>query len=337
MRILCAQDGSGCGHVRLVQPLREMAKHGHEVRFTISREAETIRALTDDAKNYDVVVGQRLAGFDGMGMWRRARTPTNRLVYENDDDLFTIDMANFAAYTEFNKPFVQDAIKGYAELSDLVTVTCEPLAEVHREAGAKNVAVLKNYIPEYVLELPRTERKRPRLGWVGGASHGIDMHECVTAVRRFLNRNDNWDLFLGGVDYRPSFNPKNWDQMAFGEWKVIAEDEHDYYQMIDFDIGLAPVRDTPFAKSKSAIKALEYNARGIPVIASDVLPYREFVQHGYNGFLVKSEYDWAKYVRLLGQDDGLREQMGKNAKFEASKWTHENNWGRWLDAYEGLF
>lgn len=335
MRILCAQDGSGCGHVRLVQPLREMAKHGHEVTFTVSRETETIEALRD-ASNYDIVVGQRFAGFDGMSMWRKARKPHNRLVYENDDDLFSLDVSNWGAYQEFSRPLVQEAIKGYAELSDLVTVTCEPLAEVHRETGARKIEVLKNYIPEYVLELPR-KRKELTIGWVGGSSHGVDLKECDSAVRRFLNKNPEWNLYLGGMDYRPTFNARNWDQMVHGDWQPITENERAYYESIDFDIGLAPVRDTPFAKSKSAIKALEYAARGIPVVASDVLPYREYVQHGYNGFIATTEHEWMKYIRLLATDHDLREQMSKNARFEASKWTVENNWSRWEQAYEGLF
>src|ERR1700743_551241 len=335
MRILCMQDGSGCGHDRLVQPLRELATHRHEVTLKNTNEDSTVTHMKQ-AADYDLVIGQRFAGFDGMRLWRRARTPSNRLVYENDDDLFTIDRSNWAAYQEYTKPLIRDAIQGFCEVSDLVTVTCEPLAEIHRELGARNVAVLKNYIPEYVLDLPR-KRKEPTIGWVGGSSHGVDMKECDTAVRRFLNKNPDWHLYLGGTDYRPTINPKNWDQMSYGDWNQINDDERGYYESIDFDIGLAPVRDTPFAKSKAAIKALEYAARGIPVVASDVLPYREFVTHGYNGFIATDEHEWMRYIRLLATDLDLREQMSKNAKFEAAKWTVENNWQRWEQAYEGLF
>ena len=336
MKILVSHDGAGCGYVRLIQPLRELAKHGHEVKFITTRDMERLTKAHD----YDVVVGQRFAGYDGMSLWRRARTPNNRLVYETDDDLFSIDMANWAAYTEFNKWNIQEAIKGYCELSDLVTVTTETLAKVHREElGNKNVAVLHNCIPEYLLELPRKPagNRRPRLGWVGGASHGVDIHQATAAVRRFLNKNDGWDLYVGGTDYRPSFNARNYDQMLYADWKQINEDERGYYELIDFEIGLAPVKDTKFSRSKSALKALEYGARGIPVVASDVQPYREYITHGENGFLAKDEHEWMKYIRLLATDGDLREQMGANAKQKAQYYTHENNWQKWEAAYEGLF
>jgi len=39
VKILAAHDGLGCGHVRMIQPLRELAKHGHEVTFSVARAA----------------------------------------------------------------------------------------------------------------------------------------------------------------------------------------------------------------------------------------------------------------------------------------------------------
>lgn len=340
MRILAAHDGLGCGlgHVRIIQPLRELAKHGHEVTFTETGDTRTIGYLRDGSQ-FDVVVGQRLAGYEGMRTWRRVRTPRNRLVFEADDDLFNIDKANWAAYQQFNKPDVREAIRGYAAVADLITVTTETLAQLQRdELGAGNVAVLPNCVPEYVLELPRSRsRMRPRVGWIGGASHGVDIHEATPAVRRFLQRNPGWDLYLGGTDYRPSFNARNWGQMIHEPWKQINDGERAYYEMIDFEIGIVPVRDTVFSRSKSALKALEYNARGIPVIASDVQPYREYVVHGENGFLVKAPHEWGKYLKLLADNGDLRAEMGAKGKLHASRLTHENNWLLWERAYEGMF
>jgi len=330
-------DNLGCGYVRLIQPLRELAKHGHEVKLVAHRDPEAVESLRDGAQ-YDVIVGQRFAGYEGMATWRRARTPKNRLVYEVDDDMFHIDRANWAAYDQFGQPDIQDAIKTYAAMCDLMTVTTEPLAQVNREmTGAKNIAVLPNCIPEYLLELPRTEHKRPRIGWCGGASHGVDVHEAVPQVRRFLHKNPGWDLYLAGTDYRPSFFTRNWDQMVHQDWRQINKDEHAYYEMLDFDIGIAPVRDTKFANSKSALKPLEYNARGIPVVASDITPYREYIVHGENGFLVKYPHEWGKYLHLLAANPDLRREMGEKGRVHASAWTHEGNWQRWEKAYEGMF
>lgn len=322
----------------MVQPLRELAKHGHEVTFSNTSDTETIEHIRN-ASDYDVLACQRLAGYNGMSMWRRARKPHNRLVYETDDDLFNVEKVNWAAYQRYSEPTVRESIEGYSQTADLVTVTTETLAQLHRGHECKNVAVLPNCVPEYVLDLPKETNRRPRLGWIGGASHGLDIHEAAQPVRRFLAKNDNWDLLVGGTDYRPSFNARNWDQMIYSGWKQINDDERAYYESIDFDIGIVPLKDTTFSRSKSALKTLEYNARGIPVIASDVQPYREYIVHGENGFLVKNQspHDWMKYIRLLADNPDLRKEMGEKGKVHASAFTVEANWHKWEKAYERLF
>jgi len=85
------------------------------------------------------------------------------------------------------------------------------------------------------------------------------------------------------------------------------------------------------------VKCLEYGARGIPVIASDIEPYNSFVLHGVTGFLVRQDHEWLKYLEELAGDEGLRRSMGAKAKEAARAWTIDAGWTRWAEAYEGLF
>jgi glycosyltransferase involved in cell wall biosynthesis len=78
------------------------------------------------------------------------------------------------------------------------------------------------------------------------------------------------------------------------------------------------------------------DVRGIPVVASDVVPYREFIQDGVTGFLVRHEHEWLKRISELAADDGLRESMGMAARNAASAWVIEAGWRRWASAYESL-
>jgi len=43
---------------------------------------------------------------------------------------------------------------------------------------------------------------------------------------------------------------------------------------LGFDIAVAPLVDHPFNRAKSALKLLEYGALALPVVASDIEPYR---------------------------------------------------------------
>jgi glycosyltransferase involved in cell wall biosynthesis len=71
-------------------------------------------------------------------------------------------------------------------------------------------------------------------------------------------------------------------------------------------IGLAPLLDTPFNRSKSAIKVLDYTALGLAVVASDVDAYRESPAGGPAGQLVANDprawhaaLDWLVRNRAL--------------------------------------
>jgi glycosyltransferase involved in cell wall biosynthesis len=187
-----------------------------------------------------------------------------------------------------------------------------------------------------VLALPRTPRARPRIGWTGGASHGVDIGLVADPVRRFLRRHPGWDLHIGGTDYRPTFAAPA-DRMFYGKWVQVNEDPEGFYSSIDFDIGLCPVQPTVFNDSKSAIKAIEYGARGIPAICSDVPAYRPVIEHGINGFLVKRDHEWLKYASELAADDGLRDRMGEAAREMARRHLIEDRWRDWEAAYRGLF
>lgn len=341
MKIFAVHDGgSGCAYYRVRLPLEELDKHdGFEVTFANGGESDGRRSpvTARDLEGYDVIVGQRLNKHDGLGIWRGARTPFSRLVYETDDDVFTVNKENWQAYSLFAREEIQDAIIHGAEVADLITVTNGHLAQVMTEAtGNPATAVLPNHVPGWVLDMKRPERPRPCVGWQGGASHGADIGLAAEPMRRFLKRFPGWDLEFTGTDYRPTFRADS-GRMSYVPWVRVNDDPHRYYTTMNFSVGLAPLLENAFNNSKSFLKCLEYNALGIPVLASDVGPYREYVQHGVNGFLIRRDHEWLKYASELASDDGLREKMGRQARECAREYTIERGWTLWAGAYRNLF
>lgn len=317
-------------------PLRQLEAHGYDVTFMSVNDDDRATVTSSDLVGYDLIVGQRLNVFKGMEAWRRARGPFSRLVYDTDDDVFTVNPENWAAFHLYGQPEIQDAVTHMSEVSDLITVTTGHLAGVMREhTDNENTLVLPNCIPAFVLDTPRPDNQRLTVGYQGGASHGADVGLISGPVRRFLKRFPGWDLRLGGTDYRPTFKAGN--RVRFSQWVAVYDDPAGYYTTLDWDIGLAPLAMKAFDYSKSNIKVLEYAARGIPSVATDCAVYRSFVRHGENGFLVKAEHEWLKYLSILASDDNLRQKMGEQARQDARNWTIEENYVRWRNAYEGLF
>ena len=341
MKIFAAHDGgSGCCFYRISVPLTELAAHdGFEVTFADAgdRDGHKSPVTARQLEGHNVIVGQRLSKHAGLHVWRGARGPLSRLVYEIDDDVFTVNAENWQAFNLFRRGDIRDAITHAAQVADLITVTTAHLAQVMTEAtGNGNVAVLPNYVPGWVLEMPGPGRPRPAVGWQGGASHGADVGLVVNPVRRFLQRFPGWDLRLAGTDYRPTFRLTA-DRAFYSSWIPVFEDAPGYYATMDYQIALAPLLPNAFNKSKSAVKAVEHLARGIPVLASDCDVYRGTVIDGVNGFLIRHEHEWLARLSELAADDGLREKMGAAARESARAWTIEANWRQWADAYTRLF
>jgi L-malate glycosyltransferase len=78
------------------------------------------------------------------------------------------------------------------------------------------------------------------------------------------------------------------------------------------DIGLYPLPDNDWVSGKSGLKAIQYQAMGIPFVASNVGNTPNVVEHERTGFLASNENDWKHYLALLLSDPHLRDEMGKN-------------------------
>jgi glycosyltransferase involved in cell wall biosynthesis len=68
--------------------------------------------------------------------------------------------------------------------------------------------------------------------------------------------------------------------------------------------------DGPWERGKCGLKAIQYMAIGIPVLAADVGVLPTIVQHGETGFIYRDGAEFAHYARQLANDPELRQRMG---------------------------
>jgi glycosyltransferase involved in cell wall biosynthesis len=87
------------------------------------------------------------------------------------------------------------------------------------------------------------------------------------------------------------------------------------HRSASWDIAVAPLRDTPFNRSKSDLKFLEYSALGLPGVFSDIVPYNRSVTDGETGLLVPNDGEaWHDAILRLAQDQVLRERLAGAAR-----------------------
>lgn len=278
----------------------------------------------DDAETVDLVVGQRIYMPANIGWW--LEQDPGRLIYEIDDDLWRVHPSS-PAHRMFGRPEVGVRLKAAVCHAGAVTVSTEQLADVIRPMNS-NVHVLPNFIDEALLAHERPRAEKLTVGWAGSATHLVDFREAQAGLTRFFGKYPAVDMhIISEMDYSPLIKRR----ARITPW-IKGVDA--YHRSIDFDIGIAPLASQEFNASKSHVKALEYAALGIPIVASDFGPYRDFVQHGVTGFLCRYDHEWFKYLRMLTEDESLREQMGKAAKEQAAQHTIQGHAHKWRAVYE---
>ena len=323
MRIFGWLSGwDGCAHSRVRLAFEQLNHLGHHASY-----GTLLLGARDSA---DVIVAQRKALPEESRYWQATcRRGRALCVYEMDDDMLAVEPDNWAAYRQYGQPEIQDHIRRNITSAHLVTVPTERLATVAREFN-NNVAVLPNYIPAWMLDHQRPRRDEITIGWGGGSSHSRDFGEIAKPLRRYLQAHPEVLFHCVGMDYTSRVKTYK-GRAVHTPWHHNPDD---YMRAMDYDISLAPLRDTPFARSKTAVKALEAAALGIPCIASNIPPYSEFIRDGETGILVNTPREFEAALADLVADEDWRQRLGANGRLQAAEHTIEDHAWRWANAYE---
>ncbi|WP_165235463.1 glycosyltransferase family 4 protein [Aquisphaera insulae] len=97
-------------------------------------------------------------------------------------------------------------------------------------------------------------------------------------------------------------------------------------------IGVSWIPDDPWSRGKCALKVLQYQAAGLPVVANPVGMHPEVVEDGVNGYLAETAEEWTRAIRTLGADPELRRRMGRVARERVES---EYSVSAWSDAFLG--
>lgn len=227
-------------------------------------------------------------------------------------------------YQEKVNPALDNMLKAMRTV-DMLQVSTPELANLYKPLN-DNIVVLENCINNSLYDKVRKpQNSKPVVAWSGTKTHIDDLYlidgcipeNCILLIGGFPEVKD-----VGLFKYHPDieFLP----QCKFEEYpKMVAK----------ADIVAIPLVDNKFNSCKSDLKGLEYGACSIPCVASDVAPYRRWVEHGINGFLASKTKHWLKYLKLLVEDKELRERMGKVAKEKAKERDISKYIGNWERTY----
>jgi glycosyltransferase involved in cell wall biosynthesis len=304
-----AGDTDGSSWWRTIMPGTGLTWLGHQVGASTNFPPEWHDA--------DVVIGSRIAKPVPSRKWRAMKAEGKRLIIDLDDDYTSLDPRIHppAAMAEWGAllPRLIENIR----ISDVVTVASEGIAEPLRQYN-QDVRVIPNALPAQYLGIHREYRKDVvTVGWAGSRSTFPEL-ESIRRVLSKASRLPGTRVCLVGP---PPGDPVLSGFLGPEVWTAGFKPPGDeYLQAVNhFDIWLAPYADSKFNRAKFPTKALEAGFLGIPLIASAIRPYEEAIEHGKTGYLVRSDYEWTRYVKKLVEDPDLRLEIGLNARAQASK------------------
>lgn len=323
-----ADEVSGCRWYRLQVPLAELASRGHvtgqDMRYT---------AEWDDA---DVVIGARTCNRGPSKNWQRWAEAGRRLVLDVDDDYFRVDRTSREAWEFWSRGDVQRQLAANAEMASAVTVCSERLAEVMRPYN-QNTVYVPNGLPAEMLTWPRREPAGDQvtIGWAGTGGTIHDLAPVTGRLRRFLDRHPNVVLQTFGVPAEAvAAAGLRHERVRVRGW-VPRTEAYLWEVAAAVDVWCAPYRSTAFNRAKAPTKALEAGALGIPLVASDIPPYRAHMRHGETGYLISRDHEWDAALHELVTDADLRARMGAAARVQAKEHTIETIAPLWERALSG--
>jgi glycosyltransferase involved in cell wall biosynthesis len=166
------------------------------------------------------------------------------------------------------------------------------------------------------------KHKGIRIGWIGGRSHFEDLMMVAPALREILERYPEVTLVLVNSAIKPSCEAhgikypfEGLTNVQYADRAVPINRYAQFAASFGFDIGIAPLIDCNFNRSKSNLRWLEYSAMRIPTVATDISHFSQTVRNGVDGILIKENKleDWVTKLGLLIRDTALREQLGRQA------------------------
>jgi L-malate glycosyltransferase len=80
------------------------------------------------------------------------------------------------------------------------------------------------------------------------------------------------------------------------------------------DIGVYPLVQSKWVLGKSGLKAIQYMAFGLPVVATNVGTTPRIITHMENGWLVKTDEEWIEALTTLIKNHALRRKLGEAAR-----------------------
>ena len=306
MRLLVQPaDSGGCGFYRIRVPAKTLAFYK-----MVERVTEAMYYLPQgqlEEIKPDRIFVQRQTEPATAAEILRYKKAGMTVIQDLDDLLWQAPLTNM--YRFYFKGPQKKALFTGLKACDFLVASTVPLQEEMISWTRREVRLLPNLISGQFFRdpLPRTSDKL-RVGWAGSSSHKSDL-EILRSVILETYKRFQWVFLAYAPDFvRPLIEAGHVE--VYGPTKV--EDYLPALVNMSLDVAVAPLELNRFNECKSNLKSIEFSCLGVPIITSDVYPYKDNPNYKIPG----RSKDWKKWIDALEsyEDESLRMRHAQRAR-----------------------
>lgn len=218
--------------------------------------------------------------------------------------ILDLDDAFFLKYRtgrlKFSSPLLGGKIDRLLSGAVAVTAGSQPLLEYCRRFNPA-VTLLPSVVDTDHYRPATSRPEKPfTIGWIGSPTTAPFLSGLIEPLRELARERSVRLLVVGGS--APSIPGVDVVEQSW----TLAEEVALIQQ---FNVGVMPLPDTPWARGKCAYKLIQCMACGVPVVASPVGANLHAVPPSV-GLLADSPSEWLEAFRQLADDAQLRHRLG---------------------------
>ena len=221
--------------------------------------------------------------------------------------IYDYDDASFHQYDLSSNPIVRfflgTKIASVVKAASLVFAGSPYLIDY-----AKNKNTNLVYVPTvvdtelYLLKKHTNSNERLVIGWIGSPSTTKYLQALISTIADSSGGKKIKLIAIGATPF-PIDDVRC--EVEFRKWS----EETEVSDMLECDIGIMPLTDTPWSRGKCAFKLIQYMACGLPVVASPVGANVKVVTEDV-GILASTPQQWREAFETLAASPDLRARMG---------------------------
>ncbi len=280
---------SGCAWYRIEHPMQALREAGITVH-TLPINEDIDEVIIDSLAS---VLIYGAVPFSSATMLQYFKDKGVKIIYDLDDALDLVDITNPFYHTVKRDVGSVREILDYADHVTVATPALEAHIREHYDYQGP-ITVIPNCYDPKEWDFPHPTKTNLRIGFAGSTTHVSDLIEILPAIKNLQDKYEFTFVIMGFgqtsyeewlTSYRYIAQPeatkelRKLDELLKDitfEWVPFVEYTQYPETLINLalDIGLCPLKETPFNNCRSASKAMEYNLAGALVLASDVEAYR---------------------------------------------------------------